>query len=597
MNPMVAVTLVLQVALPSAVPPESAEAYRRAARRAEAQYESLARHLAPRSWGGGWSQPCDEVVGRFCLRYEDDTGGSRPIAPEAERVIRARQEAIEALRKALAAMPDDFETAGPLVRYLIEDRRADEAVSAAELFAWATPDSAWGNLLHAFALHAAGRDSAAERYFAEGLARLDPETRQRFTRVDFLLAPPERRRYRDLSEQERAEYEARLWTLADPLYLTPGNESWAEHLARQIWARLLARAPRVLGMHSWARDLDELTTRYGVPVARERIISTSIYHDEFRLVERYDTAALAYVPEALHTRGFPRTPLPDAPWELDDPRARSGYAPITFRRLVPLVHQVSRFPAGDSVVLRVDGVFVLDSAASGATSVEAAFFVLDEAAHRVREPRETVQVRGDTAWLSFEVKLPAGQHVYSLETMEPESRLAGRARYSVELEAPPASGPALSDVLVTFPFGRGTQPTGRDDPAVRPRADLRIPNDGMIGIYAEAHDLRPDPDGTTRYRVELVVQRATPPPFPSRALRWLGERVGLSKPAQDPRLAWEAEGVAGEPAILTVDLDLSALEPGLYALELAVTDLVTGTRRQTERILRLTEPRRRAVTP
>ena len=31
MNPMVAVTLVLQVALPSAVPPESAEASRRAA--------------------------------------------------------------------------------------------------------------------------------------------------------------------------------------------------------------------------------------------------------------------------------------------------------------------------------------------------------------------------------------------------------------------------------------------------------------------------------------------------------------------------------------------------------------------------------------
>jgi hypothetical protein len=135
-----ALTLVIQTAaLPAPLPSDSVEALRRAAERAEREYEILLRRLAPesRSWGGS-SGHCDEIVGRFCLRF--GTGRPPPLAPEPEGVDNARSHAVETLRAAFSADPGDAHIAGVLVRFLVEDRRAQEAVSAARSFACATED-------------------------------------------------------------------------------------------------------------------------------------------------------------------------------------------------------------------------------------------------------------------------------------------------------------------------------------------------------------------------------------------------------------------------------------------------------------------------
>jgi hypothetical protein len=565
-----------------------ADRYRRDARKAEAEYERLSRRLAPATFGSGGSE-CDEIVGRFCLRF--DTGEPRPIPPEVPRVVQARRDAVEALRRAFAATPGDLRVAGSLVRYLVEDGRPAEAVSAAEAFAWATEDSTWRSLLVGFGLHARGDDVAALAQFEEGLARLPAAERRRFERVDVLLAAAEERLYRKLDEAAQERYERELWIMADPLYLTPGNEARAEHYARHVWARLLSEAPVVFGMVPWGRDLDELTLRYGVPAGRERVIAS--WTLDTQIIERFDPDQLGFVPERLRTEGVPETPAPGEPWPLENPRARSGFAPVTIRRLVPLAHQVTRFPAGDSVVLRVDGAFVLDSVAvdsAGADSrVSAALFVLDSAFTRVAERRRSVVPAGDTLYVSFEEVLPAGRFIYSLEALEEATRLAGRARYGVTLAGASAGALALSDPLLAWPYGRAALPRERRAPSLRPRASLELGPADTVGIYAEVSGLAADGDGATHYRIEVSMRRTDAAGI-ARAVRWLGRLLGLAGPDHAPRVSWEGAGGPGRTEALAVDLDLAGLKPGLYLIELAVQDLVVGTRREARKAIRVVEP-------
>ncbi|NIU78285.1 MAG: hypothetical protein GWN71_33440, partial [Gammaproteobacteria bacterium] len=83
-----------------------------------------------------------------------------------------------------ALVPGDVEVAGPLVRYLTEDGRAREAVSAARAFAWASADSTWGPLLVGFALHANGEDAEASAAFERALARMPVEERREIQVLD-----------------------------------------------------------------------------------------------------------------------------------------------------------------------------------------------------------------------------------------------------------------------------------------------------------------------------------------------------------------------------------------------------------------------------
>lgn len=582
--------LVLQGWSPAPISEDSARALRELAQRAEWSYEYLLRSLAPVHRGSYPSaQHCDEIVGRFCLTFDGSGGTERqPDTTVAGKVVSARQQAVEMLRHAFAALPGELTTIGPLLRYLVEDGRAEEAVAAARTFAWASGDSAWGGLLIGYAFHAAAEDSLAELYLTRGLAELPPEARRRVENVSYLLAHGERSAYRKLSEQERATYEAALWRLADPLYLTPGNERYAEHLARHVWARLLSEAPKVSRMYRWGDDLEQLTVRYGVPSSRERLLSDVFsLNQQESMIEYYDPEQLSYLPESLYTAGIPPTPPPGSTWNLEDERARSGYRPLTIRRLQPLEHQVSRFPAGQSTVLRIDASIAFDSVARGAESARTGLFLLDRAFQPVTAWRSVARIRADTASLSFETVQPAGAYIYSAELLEESSAFAGRARYSIELPSTPPGHVALSDPVVAAPFGTAPPPRDRHDFRLQPRASLIVAASDTIGLFAEAHNLRISGDSRSHFSVELKVGAAEEPPLIARAWNWLGRKIGIAKPATTPRLAWEGEGDGGSPAILAVDLTLEGLDPGLYAIELSVTDLVASTTATSTRLIRI----------
>lgn len=580
--------LLLQVWSPAQVSPDSAKALRDLAQRAERTYEYLLRSMAPVRFGRPPSVDfCDEIIGRFCLTFDSGRGNARrPDTTVAGKVISARQLAVDMLRRAFSELPGDLATAGPLLRYLVEDGRAEEAVAAARTFAWASGDSAWGPFLIGYSLHAAREDSLAELQFLKGIKYLTERERKRILRVTYLLDPAEQSVYEKLSDDEKAEYEAALWRLGDPLYLTPGNERYVEHLARHVWSLMLASAPLAHRMHRWGDDLEQLTVRYGVPTSRERVLGDFL-QSEF-MTEYYDPEQLAYLPETLYTSGIPPTPPPGTKWDLDRERARSGYRPLTIRRLLPLSHQVSRFPAsGARSILRIDAAVALDDEARQATRARTGLFILDSAYLPIHEQRGALPISGDTVELSTEIELAAGRYVYSLELFEDSTRFAGRARYGVEILEPGPGGLALSDPVVAAPFGSDLLPLSRKDARLRPRTSLVISTDETIGLYAEAHRLAPGPDNTSHFTISLTVGPAESPSLLARAWGWIGRKIGVAKPAETPRLSWDGSAPAGQPAILAVDLPLTGLKPGLYAIELKLTDLTSAEVVTTSRLIRI----------
>lgn len=568
-------------------------AVRTAARRAEASYERAARRHAPLTGWSGGSGECHERVGRFCLRFND--GGPVEPPPEPARIVDARRAAINHLRRAWGELPADSAVAGPLVRLLIEDERPREAVAVAVTLEALAPASPAAALLAGLALHAAGDDPAAAARFERALAGMDADERARVRRLDWLLAPAERRHYVALPAPQRERYADAVWTLADPLYLTPDNERWTEHVARYAYARLLEKVPRVAGMLRWGSDMEELLMRYGATYRRGRELGPRL--DQTGLVEYYDPRQLAYVPETLLSRGYPPPPPPGEEWPLAAERARSGYAPHTIRSMAPLPHQLTRIPVEGGWLVRVDAAFGLDSVAREAPpplpgdtarppppqpqAIEAGLFLqsaahaMARAAHAVRQ----VRLAGDSARVILALHADSGAYVYSAEAYEPETRTARRARYTLEL--PSAYGLRISDVLVAAPFV-GDPPTTHADRRLRPLADLVLTDTATIGIYAEALGL-----SAGAYDVEVLARAAEAGSLPGRLVRWLGASLGIADAPTPARVRWTGTHQGDGPLVIALDLPLAGVEEGLVVIEMTVIDRARPSRATARRLIRI----------
>jgi hypothetical protein len=584
--------LFLQAQLGGALPPDSVDSLRDRARRAEARFERLARERAPHTWRTFSGSNCDEIVGRFCLRF--DSTVSPPSRAEDGAIARARREAVESMRRYFSAAPGDRTAAGPLVRVLITDGRAAEAVPAARTFAALSADSLWGDLLLGTALHANGVDDEAELHFARALARMDPPARGVWLDPEWLLDHDERQHVRRLDAYERADYERRFWRLADPFWMTPANELWVEHMARHTQTRLLAEVPRVTDMLRWGRDLDELTIRYGTPVARSRTEPGRLLEQRGSLVEYWDSTQRAYAPAQL-SAGVPPPPAPGERPPLYAARARSAYAYGPVHRVLELDHQATRFLGSDgAVLLRVDGRVIRASAAAqsitaaaqsiaaadsvrrAATVASVGLFAYDTTFGPMYRTTAEAPWIGDTARLSLILPVPEGRIVYSAEVLDSTSGVAARARYGLDVWIP-EDGPVVSDILVSRPFPSGPLPERLDDPVIDARSSLVLAAGDTLGIYAEAYRLQ---GGTLG--VELALESDREPSLLSRFGRWIGRAVGVARPDSEPRVAWRTEQ---DNVIHTValNLPLERRMRGPYSLVLRITDLSSGAVTETRR--------------
>jgi hypothetical protein len=521
---------------------------------------------------------CDEQVGRYCLIYDR---GILPTLPgEPEQVTKARDRAIVAFQKAAAAWPSDSTIVAPLIRYLVEADRGAEAVKVAQQFKEVTTDKVWAMFLLGFAQHGARDDAAADETFALALHDALPSERQQMHDVTFILERDERQKYEAFTGPQRARYLERLWRLADPLYLTPGNESLVEHLSRKVYTHILALAPS--GEEgAWAADQEALTIRFGVPTARTYSFGQT---GQKSLIEHYDPDQLTYVPPALVTKGGLPRAEPGSAWVYDTVRANSGFAPRTLRRMKTLEHQVERFPAGDSTLVRADFTLTLDDSVKLPARVQVALFVLDSTYDVIAAVIDTMNVEAAKPVGTLSVRAPASAAAYSLEAMELGTRLANRARYA--LPVMPRARLTLSDVVL-FAASDAPPPNARTSAQFTPFSSLVLARGTPIGIYLEARGLTRTPDRMNKYRVDLEVLEQEKPGVFSRAVRGLGRALGLQGNDVAPKISFTQNQPAADPAGIGIKLGSIQLEPGLKQFRVTVTDLQTNASVVTDRLVRV----------
>lgn len=525
----------------------------RAARADQADFERIRRNRLPETWGSGGGR-CDERIGRFCLTHSSGRGGW-VAQPEHQQVIEARLTLVDVLGMAAEVVPGDGWIAGQRVRYSVEAGRLEEALAAA---AECRAERYWCAALVGFVHHYAARPAAADSAFDIALAALDEAERERWTDLSLILDDRSVRTYRRLRGAEREAFEERFWRLADPLLTRSGNELRSEHLARHVWNQLQFRAQSADAI-SWGWDLREILIRYGWPTGWQRVRDPgpTLSLGPPSLVSHYSSAPQYLLPPSpalLQERGT------DGVWEVDEPRARTGYnIPMEdsiARWFSPLAHQVAVFQRGDSALVVAGYELPADSVRPEA-AVHAGLALLPTL--ELAPPDVVVHDDGSVTGSMIGATL-ARPVLMSLEIVVPVERRLARARYGLDL-APLAPGRlALSDLLLLRDADLLPDSLGDAVPAAR--GSNRVSVGEQIGLFWEVYGA--DPEHTPDVWLSLRLLQSS-----TGWLRRFAERAGLLREVVPIRIRWQEPASAGVmPRSLRVEVPRVA--PGTYLLEMTV---------------------------
>jgi len=544
----------------------------RAARAAQARFEIRRVRWLPRGMSRG-SGPCDETIGRFCSWYGE--GDWVPV-PEAPEIIELRSSLLSELDSLQRDAPGDDWVLGQRVWYRAEGGDWTGALELA--LACAPPHEIWWcAALTGLALHGLGRTEEAERSFDLALPAMDPELGWRW-RVPGQAVDREGRRLldalRDAPPDSVDGVLDRLWALADPLYLVPGNDRKTAHFARWTVATLRQGARTPYGLR-WANDLEELVVRNGWELGWEREIdprSTGAdavigrNHPEGR--DFMPSGSVLAVPHTSQGRDHVASRT----------RPRSLYAPAYAPVILPMDTQVALFPRGRAFVLVAAHEVPADTtrrAREGrprpwmdpqergdAPGTEVGGLHLIEAGTGARVASMRTEGGGGVSWVEAE----AGRYLMSAEAWSPSGRIAGRHREGVEHRATPEDIPVLSDLLLVRPrVARPDAPSTADLLDAAPRALLRaeVGAGDPVALYFELSGLGFRAETLT---FELSVERTD-----RSLLQRLGGLLGRSGADRALAVSWR-EPAPDRPGPMAREMDITLPEivPGRYEIRLVV---------------------------
>lgn len=579
------------------IPRDSAQ-LRRQAQRAQADFEVVHRANLPRA-RQDWSGSCDEQLGRICLRFSG--GGRWDPAEEHPRVAAAREDLLEALRRIGEVLPGDLWILGQRVRYLGDVGRWSQAEDLAR---GCTGGAAWWcPALLGYVLHRSGNTPEALDAFARALGSMDREEARTWSDPQRIVEYPILRWLRNPAGLTRDDALRRFWTLADPLYLTPGNERLAEHYSRLFASSLYGRTALTMGL-SWGRPFEELLLRYGFIAGWERTLPGMGEPPGGSVVEHYHPESRGLLPplEALERPSR----LAEGAWEPQDDRPRSSSAPVLAPLILAGAGQTAVLRRGaDLLVLagyeapqdtlleqrrpkagtlawvhgprgggRLPPLGAGDPGEAGADTLTGLFLVA--------EGGDTVSLAalGEGGEGVLQLRAPPGRYLLSLELWSPQGRWGARFRHGVEAEPIPADVPTLSDLLL---LRRGEELPGSLREALpRMRPGTRLEPGTPLTVAWEVYGLGDRREPLT-FRLSLVEENAS---FLRRAL----SRTGLLQKPPVLTLTWE-EGSSdhGEPLFRAVDLDLPPVGPGTYLLRLEM-DIPYRTMAISQRRMTVPEP-------
>lgn len=549
-------------ALVSGQPPpvDSIDALR-AARAAQSRFEMLRFGHLPWTSYAPRPQRCDEIVGRFCLWFEDVPSTWTP-PPEKPEVRRAREGLLAWLAAAERADPRDTWIVGQRVRYLIEADSIDEADAAARACG---AERWWCLALSGYVLHAREDFAGAEATFEEAIRALPPAEAAKWTDIGVLLERKDRQRYERLEGGERESFERRFWHLANPVQSRPGNARRSEHFVRHVHARLLedARAP---DLDWWGEDSREILIRYGAAAGWERARSSSLELGASpTIVTRFPRGGRHFLPTFDEASSPARL---EGELLARNPRApRTEYAPSFADGFLALDRQVALFRRGDSALVAASWEIPRDSLAD-TTLVEVAF-VLGSADGETSSTTTYTRRGGRGSAIGRSGSAP---EIASLEVVAPSARRVARARAAVSPTAGAGGDIRISDVLVLE--GTDDPPASLEAALPLARPSLRLPAGSQTGLFWEVYAAD---TVTRRALVTLTLRRGK-----VGLGRRIAERLGFRDRMTGLRLQWE-ERLAGAVLPRSIVLDLARIEPGAYTMELTVAPVgeraVTATRK------------------
>jgi hypothetical protein len=521
-----------------------------AARSAQREFEQFRRDNLPaynaRTPSGA---SCDEVVGRFCYWYDERLP---PAPPEPASIANARARLLTTLTSAAAAYPADDWTMGQLVRYLTEDGRPRDALTAARSCAG---DRWWCEALVGYALHESRQFVEADQAFATALAAMPERLRCDWEDIGLLLDAGVRTTYRRFpcGSPERARFVERLWWLAKPLYANPGMDTRTEWYTRMTMVRMLEDAPSA---HQFGFDIDEreLLLRYGWPRAWSRSgrdqqgMVSVIGHEPSPAYQYLPSAALANAPAMSDSTG----------WEDGVPPIQARYAPPHANRIHPLVHQSAMFRRGDSALV------VLAWDATRTTAVHDTPRELALVLARTDSLTPTIRRIPDAGLRGVTTSTGLwGPILMSAELIAPEAKTAARARYGLRPPYAVGARVTLSEML----FFREHDDLPQDLDALLPHAlaSIAVSRANKLGVYFESYGTNPAGEMLT---VTMTVAREEDEPG---FIRRRARALGLSRDAAPVSVTVQDLSARNRPfSPRAVYLDITSLQKGTYIVQLEV---------------------------
>ena len=547
---------------------------RELAEEAQARFEKKHRQLLSYTLSGHGSS-CTERIGRLCIWHEEEDDWV-PV-PDSPDLVQARDLLLRELAEIGGQLPSDAWILGQRIRYLSEAGRWAEAVGLTQNCT--VHERWWCSVLEGFSLHGTGLYEAALEAFRAGLASMIPEEAIKWQDPRVLLDGRGSDVLDDTEKKDQGRVRSELWMLADPLYLVPGNDRESEHYARWTFSKISDRAESVWGMR-WGDDLEEITVRYGWNRGWERSrpqVGTS--STENTIIGHQLSGGKEFVPSGrVLEKSWEAEP---GSWILDEDDPRSSHVAAYAPDFFPGEAQVAVLHRGDSIV--VAGAIripkVLDGKSEIIVTTQVRGFPV-ESTDVVAWPQPALldgpervglflvgrkdrfhEVSREGSEGAFELTVPAGDYVVSVEAWSPTEGVAGRLRHGISADTIPHDLATLSD-LILFDLGESLpQDFNVALPMMRPsnrlRANQRIALGWeMFGLGWRQEDVE----------FELSFYREGEGFFP-RIGRWLG--FGSR---EDPlRITWKEPGPSeAGPWFKSIQVTSPSVEPGLYIFRLEI---------------------------
>jgi hypothetical protein len=552
----------------------------RTAMAAQARFERRRIRYLPMSHGAPGGGRCDEHVGRFCEWYME--GEWYPV-PEDPEIVRMRTELLARLDELQDMAPESGWILGQRVWYRAEAGDWPAAVSTAR--ACGGSERWWCAALEGFALHGAGRYTEADAAFGSALAEMDEERRQRWTVPRWPVDGDVRAALDEVREdpvalQARLE---RLWILADPLYLAPGNDRRTAHFARWTVSVIRERARNPFHI-PWGDDLTQLTVRHGWAMGWDRSLS--------RVITSPDDVISHNHPEGrdFMPRGEALTEPGNAGAEAlraDRHSPRSLYAPDYAPVFLPMDGQLAVFPRVDEVVMVAsqhlpdDTTFHADHdhplpwmepGAQADLADRIGLYAVDVEAAAAVPPDVLGTERRGRAEGSLALRVPPGTYVVSSESWSPSARRAGRLRRGLKVGVAVEDVAAVSDLVLLTP-GVHPESLGEAVDHLLPRLTLGESERFAVAWEVAGLGFRPE-----TLDFQISVERRGRNVF-----RRVGEFLRLADRPRPLGISWQEPAAdAPGPSFHAIDLDLPQLDPGRYEIRLI---LRTADRSPVERTL------------